>query len=285
MSRSKELPLRTLARAAVVCLALVVPAAAHAQSSVFGADVGMLVLHVHPQRTAVFEEVIAALIGGLNGDGPQDPANTTGSLRFLRSTTDPATGRVPYVMMVDAPQPGFDYSLDRLIRQFLPDRAAEVNARLTFALDNVQAGAMDLTVVGAYSPVDALRSRLESVLGGLRPPRDSKEAAPASPSNRDLEQLRGPLWSVENLDVTVGEKSATTWRIDWKLQLRNASLESTLTGLVSVDFKAADGRVLNTAQTFVVVPLHDARVLAGQVQLPAGIAERIASTAVRFDPR
>jgi hypothetical protein len=279
--------MRNIARAMVVSIALLVPATAHAQSAVFGAQIGMLVLHVHTQRTAVFEEVIAELVGALNGGGHQDPSRSPGGIRFLRATADPATGRVPYIVMVDAPVPGIDYSLEGLVRQFIPERAVEVNGRLAFALDNVQAGVLDLTVVGKYSPTDALRSRLDSLLGGLRLPGNSGDSkdVPPPPSKLDLEKLKGPLWSVDQLDVTVGERSLATWRIDWKLRLRNASLQSELTGSVAVDFKAADGSVLHTVQTFVTVPLDEIRELSGQIRLPANVAERIASSAVRVDPR
>lgn len=276
----------TRALAVVSLLAAVGLTPALAQTAA-GPDTKMMIFRLRADRSAAFEAVVVELIHALQ-DSPQAGVTALqGRVRVLRQDTPPGASTVEYVLLVEDPSPDVEYSLERLIRTFLPQRSDELLRDLEFATERTPPSLVDLRPLASYAPTDALRRRLERFLGEQAGPAPLEigRASGAPATAHALDRLRGLLWNVAGPDVTVVDGSGAWRRVDWRLSLRNLSLDRELNADVVVEFRDGGGAVIDSAGTFQTVPVQDTREMSGQVRLAAADAARIASATVRVEPR
>jgi hypothetical protein len=104
---------------------------------------GLLVFHVHRERTQDFEEVMRQIRGGLDAsDHPVRRAQAQG-WRLFRSA-DTSAGAV-YVVMVDSVVPDSDYDPVKMLTEFVPSDLPAAYDRLRGAVSRVER--LDLTAL------------------------------------------------------------------------------------------------------------------------------------------
>lgn len=135
--------MRPVAIALTVWLGLgVAPVSARAQAPApssdyrFSAATGMLVFHVHRDRTADFELVMSRITTGLRATSSEERQGQAAGWRFFRArdTTDAAI----YVVVVDPVVSTADYDPVKMLTEFVPGEAAALYERLRLAVVRVE---------------------------------------------------------------------------------------------------------------------------------------------------
>ena len=273
-------------RLAVVVAAVLLASPLAAGQTVFRSEVGILVYPVRADSMAAFEEVLAKLREALGRDA-ETMTLLPASLKMFRNSRGASDGWEQYVVVVEQPRPGLDYSIDGLIRRVLPEEAGGLLGQLTAATGGVAPAIQDLSLVGSVTPADALNLRLDGFLRGeLTSARHAGETPEAIAGQaRTMERLQQAIWSVDALDVQVVEKTASYWEFEWRFALRNLSLTEALNADVAVEFRDADGTLLEAARSFEMVPLQESRVVSGRRRIAIGAALRVANTSIAVERR
>lgn len=110
------------------------PAPADPAAAVFATDVGLLLVAVKADRTADYEEAMAALQEALAA--AKDPARRTVAQgwRVYRAAEADAKGNALYVHALVPAVSGFDYRPSQLLDELLTDAPAELLAKYADAL-------------------------------------------------------------------------------------------------------------------------------------------------------
>jgi hypothetical protein len=124
------LPVRALAQAPP-------PPAAPQQEYVFPPGLGLLLFHVHPDRAADFEAIVARL--GQVLDISPDPARRrqAATWRVFRSVEHPAESAV-YLFFFDPVVAGADYDPVRMLTEAVPTEVQALYARMKAAVIRVE---------------------------------------------------------------------------------------------------------------------------------------------------
>lgn len=102
----------------------------------FGAGTGLLVFHVHRERAAVFEEVMARIGDGLqNTVNPQRRDQAIG-WRLFRSRDAGETA--VYVLMADPAVAGADYDPVKMLTELVPGEAPALYEQLKASVVRVE---------------------------------------------------------------------------------------------------------------------------------------------------
>ncbi len=102
----------------------------------FGAAMGMLVFHVHRERTEDFEQVMSRIATGLRAASTQVRQEQAAGWRFFRARD--ASDAVIYVVIVDPAVREADYDPVKMLTEFAPAEAAALYERLRMAVVRVE---------------------------------------------------------------------------------------------------------------------------------------------------
>jgi hypothetical protein len=102
----------------------------------FGAPTGMLVFHVHRDRTGDFEQVMNRVATGLRATSSQLRQDQAAGWRFFRARD--ASDTVIYVVIVDPVVREADYDPVKMLTEFVPAEAAALYERLRLAVVRVE---------------------------------------------------------------------------------------------------------------------------------------------------
>ena len=86
----------------------------------FTAPVGVLLVTVKPDQTAVFEEMMDKLKSGVATATNPEVSAQAGAWKYYR-VSEPAPGGVMYVVMIDPVKPGTEYQFFQVIQETLTD--------------------------------------------------------------------------------------------------------------------------------------------------------------------
>jgi len=102
----------------------------------FGAATGMLVFHVHRDRTGDFEQVMTRIATGLRATSSQMRQEQAAGWRFFKARD--ASDAVVYVVIVDPVVRDADYDPVKMLTEFVPSEAAALYERLRLAVVRVE---------------------------------------------------------------------------------------------------------------------------------------------------
>ncbi len=252
-----------------------------AMAQTFEAEAGLANYAIRTDRAPAFEAAVQRVIRGLRQLRSRQDGEMGVSLRVLRGGAA-GENAVLYVFVADPAVPGVDYSLARLAdRGFEGEALAQLQREIAWALEGATVSATELRQLGAVSPLDRLRERIELDLNAAPPAPGTTEVDRAV-----LDALRAPAWAADRLDYEVSRRNGSTWEITWRLDLRNVSLVRPLNASIVVELLDQSGAVVGASRrTFVAIEPQDGRTFSGAVDVNAQAASRVTSARVRVDPQ
>ncbi|ODS57000.1 MAG: hypothetical protein ABS36_05730 [Acidobacteria bacterium SCN 69-37] len=102
----------------------------------FGADMGLLVFHVHRERAADFEAVMTRLGQALQASAAPGRREQAAGWRFFRGREE--MDAIVYVLVLEPVVRGADYDPVKMFTEFMPAEAPDLYERLKGAVVRVE---------------------------------------------------------------------------------------------------------------------------------------------------